>query len=357
MRLEEAAELLEHAERALRGEVEPATALVLHQARGMLELAFGQDAQALAAFRAAERLSGLLVAAHPRSTPMRAHMLQTLVRMGDATPAEQGLAGLDETSRGELRVALAALRLAQRDAQAATAALAPVLDGSAPVTNLGWMTQAFLLEALARDELGDPAAARRALESALDLAEPDGAVFAFVLHPAPQLIERHARHRTSHASLIVEILGLLDGRKPEPAPGAPTHLREPLTDSETRVLRYLPTNLPGPEIAGELSLSVNTVRTHMRHLYEKLGAHSRVEAVEQARALGLLAPSSRRPLGGSWAAQPCLAPSIWSRSPLKPPMPFVAPPPPDHCHISAYGLALAWPPKNWAHPPDFRHQP
>jgi LuxR family transcriptional regulator, maltose regulon positive regulatory protein len=61
------------------------------------------------------------------------------------------------------------------------------------------------------------------------------------------------------------------------------------------VLRYLPTNLPGPEIAGELSLSVNTVRTHMRQLYEKLGAHTRTEAVERARAQGLLAPSSRRP--------------------------------------------------------------
>jgi len=50
-----------------------------------------------------------------------------------------------------------------------------------------------------------------------------------------------------------------------------------------------------PEIAAQLSVSVNTIRTHMRHLYEKLGAHSRTEAVEQACALGLLAPSSRRP--------------------------------------------------------------
>ena len=61
------------------------------------------------------------------------------------------------------------------------------------------------------------------------------------------------------------------------------------------MLRYLPTNLPAPEIAGQLSLSVNTVRTHLRHLYEKLGAHGRTEAVERARALGLLAPSPRRP--------------------------------------------------------------
>jgi LuxR family maltose regulon positive regulatory protein len=71
-------------------------------------------------------------------------------------------------------------------------------------------------------------------------------------------------------------------------------LYEPLSGSETRILRYLPTNLAAPEIAGELSLSVNTVRTHMRHIYEKLGAHSRTEAVERARTVGLVAPASRR---------------------------------------------------------------
>jgi LuxR family transcriptional regulator, maltose regulon positive regulatory protein len=53
-------------------------------------------------------------------------------------------------------------------------------------------------------------------------------------------------------------------------------------------------NLSGPEIAGELHVSLNTVRTHMRHLYAKLGTHRRAEAVARARALGLLAPSSRR---------------------------------------------------------------
>ena len=60
------------------------------------------------------------------------------------------------------------------------------------------------------------------------------------------------------------------------------------------MLHYLPTNLSAREIAGELYLSVNTVKTHQRHLYQKLGARSRTQAVEQARALGLIAASSRR---------------------------------------------------------------
>ena len=60
------------------------------------------------------------------------------------------------------------------------------------------------------------------------------------------------------------------------------------------MLRYLPTNLSGPEIADELYVSVNTVRTHMRHLYAKLGTHRRTETVARARALGQLAPSPYR---------------------------------------------------------------
>ena len=95
--------------------------------------------------------------------------------------------------------------------------------------------------------------------------------------------------------MIAEILSLLAGNNPALPRGEPDQLREPLSGSETRVLRFLPTNLSAPEKAGQLSVSVNTVRTHMRHAYEKLGAHSRADAIDRPRALGLLAPSSHRP--------------------------------------------------------------
>ena len=72
-------------------------------------------------------------------------------------------------------------------------------------------------------------------------------------------------------------------------------LREPLSESETRILRYLPTNLSAPEIGDELYVAVTTVKTHIQHIYAKLGAHRRAEAVERARGLGLLAPSAVRP--------------------------------------------------------------
>jgi LuxR family maltose regulon positive regulatory protein len=181
--------------------------------------------------------------------------------------------------------------------RAASATLAPVLDGSAPLiwpNWPGWLAQAYLLEAIACDALGDPPAAASALERALDLAEPDGALAMFVLHPAPGLLQRHARQRTAHAALIADILSLLAGRRSAPPPAGPAPPLEPLSDSEIRVLRYLPTNLPASQIAGELYVSVHTVKTHMKHLYAKLGTDTRAEAVARARALGLLAPSPLR---------------------------------------------------------------
>ena len=255
----------------------------------------GRVADALAAFRAAERLAGHLAAPHLLATPMQALLLYALVRLGETERAEQVLAGLGEhdRDRGEIGVAAAVLRLAQDDPRAATVALAPVLDGSAPVGWRSWLAEAFLLEAIARDALGDPAAARRALERALDLAEPDGTLLWFLLHPAPGLLERQARQRTAHAALIAEILDLLAGNTARAAVTAgPRPPLEPLSKSEIRVLRYLPTHLSAPEIASELSVSTTTVKTHLRNLYAKLGVHRRAEAVESARALSLLAPSA-----------------------------------------------------------------
>jgi len=80
----------------------------------------------------------------------------------------------------------------------------------------------------------------------------------------------------------------------DPVPAAGARLPfDPPSKSEIRVLRYLPTHLSAPEIAGELSVSTSTVKTHMRNLYAKLSVHRRAEAVEHAGALRLLAPSAR----------------------------------------------------------------
>ncbi|MDX6418276.1 MAG: LuxR family transcriptional regulator, maltose regulon positive regulatory protein [Trebonia sp.] len=297
-RLEEAGRALDRAERTVRTEVEPAAGVRLHYGRGMLEFVSGRHDAALRAFQRAERLARSLVTPHTLSRRLRSHLLQTLTRRGETGRVEQALANMDrpERERGEMRIAEASLRLAQDNPSAATAVLAPVIDGSAPLQNAHlWDVQAFLLQAIACDALGDAGAARRALERALDRAAPESLLFPFLYDPAPELLDRHRRHGTAHAGLIAEILNVLAGSEPGSHPSGPQRLREPLSHAEARVLRYLPTKLSVPEIADELYLSVNTVKTHMRHLYDKLGAHRRHEAVEQARALGLLAPPPRRP--------------------------------------------------------------
>jgi LuxR family maltose regulon positive regulatory protein len=216
-----------------------------------------------------------------------------LVRVGEIERVEQALAEMDPEVREtrEMRVVLAALRLASDDPEATVEALAPI-DTSTRVDASVWEIEALLLEAIARDGLGDPGAATRVLERALDAAEPGGLLLPFLLYPAPELIERHSRFRTTHASLISDILNLLSGHAPAPRPEDVEPLREPLSGSELRVLRYLPTNLPASEIAAELFVSLNTIRTHMRNVYAKLGVHSRADAVKRARELRLLSPST-----------------------------------------------------------------
>ena len=325
----EAEPWVQRAERTVRPEAEPAAGAGVRRVRGLLELARGHDADALAAFRAAERLSARLAAPHGSYlvTSTRAWLLHALVRLGDTGRAEQTLGGLrdEDRDRGEIRVAEAVLRLARDDPRAAAAALAPVLDGSAPPVRRSWLVGAFVLEAITRDALGDRAAAWRALERALDIAEPDRVLLPwFFIYRAPGLLERHARGCARHAALVSEILTLLPPLEPGPAEPAPDgypgpravlgsgkpprgkewsggdrspELIEPLSRSEMRVVRYLPTNLSAPEIARELSVSVTTVRTHISHLFVKLGAHRRTEAVTRARDLGLLAPSPMRRAG------------------------------------------------------------
>ena len=306
-RLDESEEWLKRAERTLRIEAEPAAGMTLRHARALLELARGRLKEALAASADAEELAATLAVPRYFVSWMRSRTLQTLVRLGQTGSAEQALAelGEDERAGAEMPAVAAALRLAADDPQGAASALAPVLDGSIPVRPMRMVT-VLLLEATARDALGDQAMAGRILERALDITESNGLLLPFLLNPIPAVLERHRRHRTAHPALLSQILDLLaTSAGPTLPPGGQTGLArgrglaltEPLTDSETRILRYLPTHLTVHEIANQLFLSVNTVSTHKRHLFAKLGVHSRHEAVDRARALGLLMPVGRKAQG------------------------------------------------------------
>ena len=123
------------AEGTLRAEAEPMTAIAICSARALLELARGRDQEVLATFQAAERLSRLLDAPDWPLMRTRAVRLHALVRLGETGRAEQEIAEIGEQGRGsgEIRMALAALRIAQGDPHAASVVLAPILDGAVPV--------------------------------------------------------------------------------------------------------------------------------------------------------------------------------------------------------------------------------
>jgi LuxR family maltose regulon positive regulatory protein len=295
-RLAEAERYLDRADESLRTAADPGTQVVIHHTRGLMRTAEGRFPEAVAEFARVHGLKRLLAGEHVFTVEARGRAIQVRVRMGDVEGAERALDKLDpnERARAGTRIAVAALELERENAEGALEALAPVLGGEAPALYERWSrVEALLLKATAEDGLGDRRAAEDALEEALDLAEPEGLILPFMLWPHPDLLERHPKHRTGHATLISTILDTLKGRElPQRGPVAP--LREELSDAELRVVRYLPSNLTASQIASELLVSANTVRTHMRHIYAKLDAHSRSEAVDRARALGLVAPGSLR---------------------------------------------------------------
>jgi LuxR family maltose regulon positive regulatory protein len=292
--LAEAEGWLDRAELVLRRFAQPTTAMMLYVNRAMLESARGRHEAAMTATRAAENIQQEFATRHILATTAKARTLEVLVHIGETELVERALDDMDEEVRatGGMRAVQATLRLAQDDPEGAAAALEPILDRASPIDNGRWEIQALLLKASVEDALGDTGASSRALERALELAEPDGLLLPFLLHPTPELLDRHSRLRSTHAALISEILNLLAGHPPAARPGDVEPLQEPLSEAELRVLRYLPTNLRGPEIADELFVSPNTISAHLRHVYAKLGVHGRADAVNRARELGLLSPSS-----------------------------------------------------------------
>ena len=177
--------------------------------------------------------------------------------------------------------------MADGDPGMALEVLREVLDATPPVEPFT-LVESHLLAGIAHLRLGDRNAAAAAADAALSTAEPDRLIFPFAMTQAAELLDLLLHHRTSHGALLADINDVLRGA---PAPSAdqdPLSQGHELSPSELRVLRYLPTNLTRHEIAQELHVSINTVNTHIRNVYAKLGARDRSAAVQRARQLRLL---------------------------------------------------------------------
>ena len=287
---------LQRAELALQTDAGPGIRQLLHLATGRLHAGRGRHHEALEELRAAEQLQSQLAGPHAMTSQVTGWMLATQARAGMPSQACASLEALtdERANAGEIRNARAVICLIEGDPAAALDALAKVLDGTAPVVGYVTLVETQLLAGLAHRELGDQRAANQAAERALGLAEPDRLVLPFAITGSAELLEALPRHETAHAALLADILDVLHGSSLAAQDQSSSPPSEELSPSELRVLRYLPTNLSRPEIASELSVSVNTVNTHVRNIYAKLQARDRSSAVQRARELRLLSTGLTR---------------------------------------------------------------
>jgi LuxR family transcriptional regulator, maltose regulon positive regulatory protein len=263
---------------------------------GQLQAGRGLHHEALKEFSAAERLRSQLEGSHALANQVTGWMLGAQARAGQPAEARAALASLDDeqAGSGEVSNAYAVICLAEGDPAAALGAVADVLDGAAPVIGYVTVVETQLLAGLAHRQLGDQRAANQAAERALALAEPDRLVLPFAMTGSGELLESLPRYETAHAALLADISDVVHGSSLAAQNLSAWPQTEELSPSELRVLRYLPTNLSRPEIASELSVSVNTVNTHVRNIYAKLGASDRSSAVQRARELRLLSAGLTR---------------------------------------------------------------
>jgi len=215
---------------------------------------------------------------------------------------EHGLSAVDDlTYVHEFEhITLARLLVAQgtRDGDehtisAATELLERLLVAANGGGRMGSVIDILVVQALARHAAGDSNAALASLDRAARLAEPEGyvRVFADEGPPMAALLKLAVKQRnaTSYVRRLLAAAVTAEGPSPIDQP-----LIEPLSERELEVLRLLESDLGGPGMARELSVSLATVRTHTRNIYAKLGVNSRRAAVRRAGELGLLSRSRER---------------------------------------------------------------
>jgi LuxR family maltose regulon positive regulatory protein len=288
--LVEASRFLDQAAAASRDQPQPITlAVAILQAR--LQRARGDLAGSLATVAFARRD----LAGWGASAQLWRWLVLTEVELRSAAGQAQSAAGLLEglhesgPLRAEEAVVLARLRLAEGDAAGAIQTLAVCLDGTAAGGFPLVPAEAWLLDALASDALGDRDRAAASLERALALAEQGGFRRSFLDAGAPvrSLLARYRQRVPTSWSYLDEMLQA-STELARATTAAPPALIEQLTERERAVLRYLPSLMTYEEIASDLYVSLNTVKSHAHGIFRKLGVTGRRQAVRSARELRLL---------------------------------------------------------------------
>jgi LuxR family transcriptional regulator, maltose regulon positive regulatory protein len=291
--LDEAERASDLAREALGRSPEPLLAPVVAQIRARVHALRGDPVTALDILRSSEPHDKL-----PAWLRVSANMIEAelWLALGEPVRARRSLEAVSSMELSDSAVGVARLELALGEPGAAIRAIAGFLadqrEALMPVTR----TEAWAIDAIARDAIHDEPGALRAIERALDLAEPRGYSNPILRHGAPvrSLLRRRIASGTAHRAFAGELLSVLEQ---EPAARRPNGdpLLDPLSARELAVLRFLPTMMSNAEIAAEMFVSVNTVKTHLKHIYRKLDVSERRDAVRRGRELRLLSPG----LGGS----------------------------------------------------------
>ena len=208
---------------------------------------------------------------------------------------QAGVSGDDELTylREFEHITLARLLLARAKSERTEALIGDALallgrlgEAATAGARAGSMIEILVLEALALQAQGDTVAALGSLERALTGSKPEGYVRVFMEEGQPMAsLLREAARRGIAPAYIAEIFaaGAAPGRPSPKKQG----LIEPLSERELDVLRLLGSDLSGPDIARELMVSLNTLRTHTKNIYMKLGVNNRRAALRRAQELDL----------------------------------------------------------------------
>ena len=265
----------------------------------------GDLAGALELLNEAERL--YMGDMFPNVRPVQALKARVWIAQGSLSDAlgwahEQGLSVDDDLSylREFEHITLARMLLARNEGERAehslheaTRLLERLLLAAEEGGRTGRVIEILVLRALAHQRLGDIPAALAGLEQAMTLAEPEGYVRVFIDEGPPIASLLQAAAKRGIAPNYVRRL-LAAGSETEHDSPIKQALIEPLSERELDVLRLLGTDLDGPDIARELTVSLNTVRTHTKHIYAKLAVTNRRAAVRRARELDLLPRTRNR---------------------------------------------------------------
>jgi len=176
-----------------------------------------------------------------------------------------------------------------QDLMDAQSILAKILEPAKRVGYTGQMIEALALQALAFDAQGKHDQALNSLEESLTLAEPEGFERTFVDEGEPmQALLRQVESRGRMGGYAGKLLKAFEPVETEGKTTPDQNLVDPLSERECEVLKLMATDLTGPEIADELMVSLNTMRTHTKNIYSKLDVNNRRLAVRKAEQLKLL---------------------------------------------------------------------